>query len=67
MNTPDLTSAPWHISTYSGQGASCVEVAALPDTVAARDSKNRTGPVLTFTPEGWDSFIRAVNDGEFQP
>ena len=67
MNTPDLSNAQWFKSSYSsGQGA-CVEVAALPDAVAARDSKNLEGPALTFSRDGWADFIRSVNGGEFRP
>ncbi|HEX6074116.1 MAG TPA: DUF397 domain-containing protein [Micromonosporaceae bacterium] len=44
----------------------CVE-ARLTETgdVQVRDSKDRTGPVLTFTPAEWDSFISGAKDGEF--
>lgn len=67
MNTPDLSNAQWFKSSYSsGQGA-CVEVAALPDAVAARDSKNLEGPALTFSQDGWADFIRGVNANEFRP
>ena len=42
----DLT---WVRSGYSGtQGGNCVEVAALPRSVAVRDSKNPDGPWLAF-------------------
>jgi len=44
----------WRKSSYSGNGAECVEVAARqPGIVAVRDSKNPHGPVLTVTPDGW--------------
>ena len=67
MNTPDLSNAQWFKSSYSsGQGA-CVEVAAVPGAVAARDSKNSEGPALTFSRNGWADFIRGVNANEFQP
>jgi len=55
----------WHKSTYtSGQG-NCVEVAPLPDGAAVRDSKDPSGPVLTFTPDEWRAFIDGVRDREF--
>lgn len=31
----------------------CVEVALAPTAVAVRDSKNTTGPALTFDPQAW--------------
>jgi len=43
-----------------------VEVARdLPGIVAVRDSKNRQGPVLTFTPAEWQEFTAGVRGGEF--
>nr|WSZ97511.1 DUF397 domain-containing protein [Streptomyces sp. NBC_00857] len=66
MNSPDLTNADWFKSTYSsGQGA-CIEVAALPTTIASRDSKDLDSPVLLFTRDGWRDFIGAVNRREFR-
>ena len=49
----DLTGAVWHKSTRScGNGGDCVEVAVnLPGVVAVRDSKDRDGGNLTFTPD----------------
>ncbi|MEU5690968.1 DUF397 domain-containing protein [Actinosynnema sp. NPDC020468] len=45
-----MTEAPtWRKSTYSGSGqTSCVEVAHTAVTTLVRDSKNPTGPTLTF-------------------
>jgi hypothetical protein len=46
-----LDGAQWRKSSYNGAtGASCVEVAKLPDAVAIRDSKTPGGPVLTVSP-----------------
>jgi hypothetical protein len=42
-----------------------VEVARnLPGIVAVRDSKNRSGPALAFTPSGWAEFIAGIKSGE---
>jgi hypothetical protein len=47
-------------------GGSCVEVADnLPGIVAVRDSKDRPGPMLTFTSAEWAAFVTAVKSGEF--
>lgn len=44
-------------SSYSASGPDCVEVARnVPGTVAVRDSKDLTGPVLLLTPAAWDAF-----------
>ncbi len=55
----DLTGAIWRKSTRSsGNQGNCVEVADnLARVVAVRDSKDRQGPVLTFTPATWRSFV----------
>jgi len=65
--TPDLTDAPWHKSTYSGNQGGCVEVADLDDgRVAVRDTKHHgQGPTLIFTPHEWDMFILGAKAGEF--
>ncbi|PZG07157.1 DUF397 domain-containing protein [Micromonospora craterilacus] len=55
----DLTGAIWRKSTRSsGNQGNCVEVADnLATVVGVRDSKDRQGPVLTFTPETWRAFV----------
>lgn len=56
-----LQRAVWRKSTYSGGDGDCVEVATnLPSIVAVRDSKDRNGPTLTFTPEDWKDFLTAL-------
>ncbi|MEV5820877.1 DUF397 domain-containing protein [Micromonospora haikouensis] len=60
---PDLTGATWRKSTRSNNGGDCVEVADnLPGVVGLRDSKDPSGPVLTFTPVAWAAFVRATKD-----
>jgi len=55
----------WRTSKYSGQNGNCVEVARnLPGIVAVRDSKDRTGPVLTFSPADWGAFTNRIRVGE---
>ena len=64
MGVQDLRRAEWRISTHSANGSTCVEVAPnLPGIVAVRDSKNRQGPVLTFTPHAWRAFIGQLRAG----
>jgi Domain of unknown function (DUF397) len=62
-----LELAQWRKSSYSGgNGGGCVEVARnLPGVVAVRDSKDREGPALTFTPDGWRAFLAGVRTDQF--
>ncbi len=51
----------WRKSSYStGNGGACIEVGAVPRTVAVRDSKDPAGPALAFTPSRWQEFTRRV-------
>ena len=56
----------WRKST-SSHTSGCVEVAFGPDgtVVQVRDSKNRNGPLLNFTPREWAAFLDGVQRGEF--
>jgi hypothetical protein len=64
MTSPDLSGAEFRKSSRSGGNNNCVEVATnLPGVVAVRDSKDRGGPVLTFTPGEWSAFLTDVRDG----
>ncbi|MEU3457185.1 DUF397 domain-containing protein [Micromonospora sp. NPDC006766] len=55
----DLSGARWRESTRSGgNGGNCVEVASnLPGVVGVRDSKDPSGPMLTFEPAVWARFV----------
>ncbi|MET9612334.1 DUF397 domain-containing protein [Kitasatospora indigofera] len=57
--------ARWRKSSYSNNdGGDCIEVDdANPGRI--RDSKDPRGPVLTFTPEALQAFVRAAAAGEF--
>ncbi|WP_280204261.1 DUF397 domain-containing protein [Nocardia farcinica] len=62
----DLSGAHWFKSTFSQGGGECVEIAHLDNGgVGVRDSKNPSGPVLTFTLAEWDAFLAGVRDGQF--
>ncbi|WP_280271049.1 DUF397 domain-containing protein [Nocardia wallacei] len=67
MTNADLSHAQWFKSSFSGSGSQCVEIAWLPNGgVGVRDSKNPTGPALTFTPSEWDAFAQGMHDGRFE-
>jgi hypothetical protein len=62
----DLRRAEWRTSTFSGGNGSCVEVASnLPGIIAVRDSKDRQGPALVFTPDEWTAFLAGIRADEF--
>jgi hypothetical protein len=49
----------WRKSSYSGSSGNgdCVEVAMGSAAVGVRDSKNTTGPTLTFPTDQWHAFL----------
>jgi hypothetical protein len=55
----------WFKSSYSSssEGDSCVEIAASPDTVHIRDSKNAEGPQLAVTSTAWAVFVTYTSAG----
>ncbi|MFF4396566.1 DUF397 domain-containing protein [Streptomyces sp. NPDC001480] len=57
----------WRKSSYSGdQGGNCVEVAELQEAaVAIRDSKNTTGPTLTFEPAVFSAFLSGLTSADW--
>ncbi|MES4903145.1 MULTISPECIES: DUF397 domain-containing protein [unclassified Streptomyces] len=55
MNTSELA---WFKSSYSSSASNdCVEVASCPDAVHVRDSKDKEGPQLAFSPSVWTNFV----------
>ncbi len=62
---PDVT---WRPSSYSNSEGNCIEVAegvGANGMVPVRDSKNPTGPALSFSPDAFAAFVNAVKGGEF--
>ncbi|MEU8922858.1 DUF397 domain-containing protein [Kitasatospora sp. NPDC048545] len=60
----------WKTSTFSqGNGGECIEVAPaaarVEGIVPVRDSKDRSGPELGFSPAAWSAFVGAIQAGEF--
>jgi len=67
----DLRSVPiddgaWHKSTRSGDNSTCVEAAIVPGlVVGVRDTKDRSGGELRFTPGAWQAFLADVKAGVY--
>lgn len=61
----EVAAAAWRKSSLSGHNSECVEVAPTHNIVAVRDSKDRSGPVLTFGAAEWEAFLSGIRAGEF--
>ncbi|MGH3760939.1 DUF397 domain-containing protein [Actinophytocola sp.] len=61
----DFTGARWQKSSRSGGGGNdaCVEIAFADSVVGVRDSKDRGGAPLVFSPAAWQRFRRAPEAG----
>jgi hypothetical protein len=59
--------ARWQKSPHSNPNGNCVEIASLEGGTrfAIRNSRDPDGPVLIYTPEEIDAFLRGVRDGDF--
>jgi hypothetical protein len=54
----------WRKSSRSnGAGGNCVEVASSADAFRVRDSKNATGPTLSFTDRSMTAFLATAKRG----
>ena len=61
----DATPA-WIKSSLSFANGNCVEVASLAGgEIGVRNSRDRGGPILRFTPDEWDAFLGGARNGEF--
>jgi len=50
----------WRKSSVSGNGGECVEVGHVRDAVTVRDTKDRAGTMVRFTPAAWRKFTNQV-------
>lgn len=57
----------WYKSSRSAGANNCVEVAHGRGRTAVRDSKSKTGPILTFTDREWHAFIEGVTHSPISP
>lgn len=60
-----MAAIAWRKSSRSGSnGGTCVELAALPGGIGARDSKNPGGAILVFRAAEMRAFLGRIRDGE---
>ncbi len=64
MTDPRFPEDAFHKAAGSGTVGG-VEVAIHRSGVGVRDSKDKAGPLLVFTPHEWDVFLDGVRKGEF--
>ncbi len=67
-NSPERPNSDpiWVKSSLSFSNGNCVEVADLTDgSIGVRNSRDRDGAVLRFTPDEWHAFIGGAQNGEF--
>ncbi|MBV2153348.1 DUF397 domain-containing protein [Kitasatospora sp. SUK 42] len=58
----------WRKSSYSNnEGGECVEVAETTTAVLVRDSKDKSGPHLTFSPTAWQAFVAFASANSYNP
>ncbi|MBV2151902.1 DUF397 domain-containing protein [Kitasatospora sp. SUK 42] len=59
------TMLQWSKSSYSTtDGGECIEVASSPSAIHVRDSKDKAGPTLTFSPEAWSAFLSFASEAQ---
>lgn len=60
-------STAWRKASRSTSDGACVEVAYAADgTVLVRDSKDPDGPVLRFTADEWEAFLKDLRRHELE-
>jgi Domain of unknown function (DUF397) len=57
----------WRKSVASGGNGDCVEVAFTAEAVLVRNSKDPSGPRLSFSYSEWTAFMTGAQRGEFDP
>ncbi|MGH7870499.1 MAG: DUF397 domain-containing protein [Candidatus Dormibacteraceae bacterium] len=56
----------WRKSSRSASGSQCVEIGYIQNVIYARDSKNPTGPTLSYSHAGWTAFLTATKGNDLK-
>ena len=65
MAAPDLTTAQWHTSSFSGNNGTCVQIAALPNgRIAVRNSNHPEDGIILSTRAEINAWINRIKTGE---
>ncbi|WP_368661559.1 DUF397 domain-containing protein [Streptomyces sp. NA04227] len=57
--------APWRKSSHSsGEGGACLEISPCPAAIHIRDSKNKSGPMLSLPAAAWSAFVGYASRSE---
>jgi Domain of unknown function (DUF397) len=54
----------WRVSKECG-GSNCVQVAAIGEAIAVRDSKDPQSAILWYSTGEWKQFLAGVKNGDF--
>lgn len=60
-----MNETPWVKASASNADGTCVEQRRVGDVIEVRDTKDRSGPVLRFTPAEYRAWLDGVAKGEF--
>lgn len=50
----------WRKASYSNGSGQCVEAASATGTITVRDTADRNGRTLAFTPDAWRAFAAGI-------
>jgi hypothetical protein len=60
-----LSCQNWRKATYSIANGDCAELASVAGIVLVRDTKDRSGRILSYPSDSWRSFICKVRMGAY--
>jgi hypothetical protein len=61
---PTLGTITWKVARRCNS-ATCIRVASQNDQILIGDSKNPSGPVLSYTRDEWNAFVEGIRYGDF--